>query len=249
MVCKRLHKVNKFLQPETVYGVPICMNSNERSSTTAALPLYTTGEEIANSILHGIGTVLAIAGLCLLILKTMGFIGGKGADMLAVVATVIFAVTMIGMFLTSTLYHAIQHQGAKLILRRLDHSVIYVFIAGTYTPLCLIGIGGAWGWSIFGVQWTLALCGIIFNILDRQAFKKAKVAAYLLMGWVIVVGFVPFIRSVSMEIVILTFAGGVAYSLGTIWYRKKNLRFNHAIWHFFVIIGAACHWFAIWLLI
>jgi hemolysin III len=220
-----------------------------RPSGAAALPPYTLGEEIANSILHGIGTLGAIAGLVLLTLKTSGMLGGQRAGNLDIAAAVIFAATMIGMFLVSTLYHAIQHEGAKRIFRKIDHSTIFIFIAGTYTPFCLIGLKGAWGWSLFTVEWSLALLGIILNILDFKALKKIEVAAYILMGWAIAAGCVPLIRSVPIRSLILLVAGGIIYTLGTFWYRKKNVRLTHVIWHAFVLIGTVCHWFAVWYLI
>lgn len=214
----------------------------------ATLPSYPIGEEIANSVIHGIGALAAIAGLVLLGLKVGGFWNGYDTSILDITGVLLFTITMTGMFLISTLYHAIQHQGAKRILRKLDHSVIFVFIAGTYTPLCLSGLGGAWGWSLFGFQWSLALLGIILNIVNNKAFKKIQLAIYLLMGWAVVVGFVPLVRSLPAQSIILILAGGIAYTLGIFWYRRKDIRFSHAIWHIFVIIGAVCHWFSVWYL-
>jgi len=214
-----------------------------------SLPLYTTKEEIVNAILHGIGTMAAIAGLVLLSLKTGGIFSGVRAGNLEIAASIIFAATMTGMFLISTLYHAIQHRSIKGILRRLDHSIIFVFIAGTYTPICLIGIGGVWGWSLFAVQWSLALLGIIIKILCFKSLKKVQVAIYIIAGWVIIVGFVPLLRSIPLLSIILLFTGGIAYTLGTIWYRMKHIRFTHAIWHVFVMLGAVFHWFSVWFLI
>lgn len=214
----------------------------------ATLPSYPIGEEIANSVIHGIGALAAIAGLVLLGLKVGGFWNGYNTSILDITGVLLFTITMTGMFLISTLYHAIQHQGAKRILRKLDHSVIFVFIAGTYTPLCLSGLGGAWGWSLFGFQWSLALLGIILNIVNNKAFKKIQLAIYLLMGWAVVVGFVPLVRSLPAQSIILILAGGIAYTLGIFWYRRKDIRFSHAIWHIFVIIGAVCHWFSVWYL-
>ena len=127
--------------------------------------------------------------------------------------------------------------------------MIFVFIAGTYSPICLIGLGGAWGWTLFAVEWSLALLGITLNILDYKALRKIEIAAYIMMGWAIVVGFVPLVRSVPIQSVILLITGGVAYTLGTLWYRMKSIRFTHAIWHVFVLIGTVCHWFSIWFLI
>jgi hemolysin III len=185
----------------------------------------------------------------MLSLKTTGFLGTARASNLDILAAILFAATMIGMFLMSTLYHAVQQNGAKRVLRKLDHSLVCIFIAGTYTPLCLSGLRGAWGWSLFGVEWALALFGIFLNILDYKAFRKIELAAYIMMGWVIIVGCVPLVRSVPTESIILLMAGGVMYTIGTIWYRKKNVRFTHAVWHVFVLAGTACHWFSIWYLI
>ena len=211
--------------------------------------MYTVGEEIANAILHGIGTLGAIAGLVMLSMKTMGFLGVERARTLDILAVILFAVTMIVMFLTSTLYHAVQYDSAKRVLRKLDHSLVFVFIAGTYTPLCLSGLRGAWGWSLFAVEWALALLGIFLNVLGFKSLRKIELAAYIMMGWIIIVGCVPLVRSVPTESIILLIAGGVAYTLGTIWYCRKNIRFTHAVWHIFVLIGTVCHWFAIWYLI
>ena len=225
------------------------MSTIKRPSTAANLPFYSIGEEIANSILHGIGTLGAIAGLVMLSLKTGGYLSAERASNPDILAAILFAATMIGMFLVSTLYHAVQHQGAKRVLRKFDHSLVFIFIAGTYTPLCLCGLRGAWGWSLFGVEWFFAFLGIFLNILDYKAIRKIELAAYIIMGWVIIVGSVPLVRSVPAESVILLIAGGAAYTIGTIWYRRKNVRFTHAVWHIFVLIGTVCHWFAIWYLI
>ncbi|MCL2139060.1 MAG: hemolysin III family protein [Treponema sp.] len=225
------------------------MVTTERTGITAALPFYSIGEEIANSLLHGLGTLGAVAGMVLLNLKTRGLLGGRRAGSLDIAAALLFAATMTGMFLISTLYHAVQHKGAKYILRKLDHSIIFIFIAGTYTPICLIGLGGAWGWSLFAVEWLLALLGISLNILGFKALKKIEIAAYIMMGWAIVAGLIPLTRSVPVQSVVLLIAGGAAYTLGTIWYRMKSVRLTHAVWHVFVIIGTVCHWFAVWYIV
>jgi len=225
------------------------MNVAKRTSLTAVLPLYTTGEEIVNSIVHGIGVLGAIAGLVLLNLKVTGILDGQRSESVEIIAALIFTSTMTGMFLASTLYHAIQHQGAKRILRKLDHSLIFIFIAGTYSPFCLIALRGGWGWSLFAFEWLLALLGIILNILDSRALKKIEIAIYVLMGWAILVGFVPLLRSVPLQSVVLLIAGGITYTLGIIWYRMKNVRLSHAVWHVFVLIGAICHWFSIWFIV
>jgi hemolysin III len=214
----------------------------------AALPFYTIGEEIANSVLHGIGVLAAITGLVFLNLKTTGFLAGNRAAGIDIVAAVLFTATMIGMFLISTLYHAIQIKNVKSLFRKLDHSVIFIFIAGTYTPICLSGLRGAWGWSLFAVEWALALTGIILNILNSKTIKKIEVTVYIMMGWAVIIGFIPLINRVPIISIILLLAGGAAYTLGTVFYKKKNIKHTHVIWHAFVIIGAVCHWFSIWYL-
>jgi len=224
--------------------------STIKSTLTSNLPFYSIGEEITNSILHGIGTIAAITGLVLLGLKTTGFFGTERLGSIDIVAVFIFTATMIALFLISTLYHAIQHQGAKKIFRKLDHCIIFIFIAGTYTPFCLSGLKGAWGWGLFGFEWAMALTGITLNFLEVKSLKKFEVAAYIMMGWAVLVGFVPLLRSsIPVPSIVLLLVGGAAYTLGVIWYRMKSVKFTHAVWHVFVILGTVCHWFAIWYLI
>jgi len=225
------------------------MKQNKQTFTKVLSPSYTIKEEIINSIIHGLAGITAIAGLVLLCLKAAGNFGGYRMTAIGIVSVIIFASTMIGMYLVSTLYHAIQHQGTKNILRKFDHSLIFVFIAGTYTPFCISAIGGGWGWSIFGVQWGLAALGITLNIINLKSLKKFELGTYILMGWIIVVGFVPLVRSVPVESIILLIAGGVCYTLGTIWYRKKDVKLTHAVWHMFVVFGTICHWLAVWYII
>ena len=218
-------------------------------SSKAAVLSYTIGEEIANSILHGVGTLGAVAALVLLNLKTRGVLGGPRGSGMDVAAVTIYAVAMIGMFLTSTLYHAIRHGGAKRIFRIFDHSGIYLFIAGTYTPFCLIALRGVWGWSLFAFEWTMAALGITLYATGNKALKKIEVAVYILMGWAIVAGFVPLVRSIPVSSIIFLLAGGVVYTMGTIWYRKKHIRGTHIVWHAFVLLGAIFQWVSIWLIL
>jgi hemolysin III len=155
---------------------------------------------------------------------------------------------MISMFLTSTLYHAIQHEGAKRVLRILDHAAIYLLIAGTYTPFCLLGLKGALGWSFFGVEWSLAITGITLYAVNCRLLKKAELGVYMLMGWAIVAGWFRLMSTIPTASLILLAGGGVAYTLGTIWYSKPHRRGTHVIWHVFVLAGAVCHWWSIWLM-
>jgi hemolysin III len=212
------------------------------------LPFQTAGEEIANAVLHGIGALAAIVGLVFLTLKANGVIGGQKEGPLTVTSYALYTATLILMFLASTLYHAMRHQGAKRIFRILDHSAIYLLIAGTYTPYCLTVLRGDWGWSIFGVEWALAILGIVLYAVNYKPLKKIEVAAYILMGWTIVIGWLPLVRSVPRGSVVLLISGGLCYTLGTFWYRKKTMRKAHVIWHVFVLAGAVCHWWSVWCL-
>jgi len=222
------------------------MTAYRKPSSGRVIPYYTPGENIANSILHGIGTLSAIVGLVLLNLKTRGLFGGQWRGWLDNTGVILFTATMIGMFLVSTLYHAIQHQKTKYVLRVLDHSMVYVFIAGTYTPFCLSALGGAWGWTLFGIEWALAALGIILYVLNWKALHRIEVAVYICMGWIILVGWVPLVRSLATPSLVLLFSGGILYSLGAIVYRKKHLTGTHAVWHAFVLAGAFCHYLSVW---
>ncbi|MCL1817302.1 MAG: hemolysin III family protein [Spirochaetaceae bacterium] len=212
-------------------------------------PSYAPAEEIANSLIHGLGTLAAITGLVLLALRSRGALGGQAADAAGRATAILFAGTMILMFLASTLYHAIQHERVKRVLRAFDHAAIYILIAGTYTPFCLIALRGAWGWTLFGLEWGMAAAGIIIHALRIKALRKFEIAAYILMGWAIVAGWFRLVRSVSSLTLVFLVAGGLLYTLGVFWYRKKNVPGTHAVWHLFVLAAAACHWVSVWVML
>ena len=221
---------------------------------TVPLPFQTPGEEAANSILHGLGILLAVAGLVFLVLRSQGYVGGA-ADAsaaravhgsIAIASYLIFSIALILMFLASTLYHAIQHEGAKQVLRVLDHSAIYILIAGTYTPFSLLGLGGVWGWAYFGVEWALAITGVVLYSVNWKAIKRVEIAVYILMGWAIIAGIHRLWSSIPRLSFILLMAGGLLYTLGTFWYRRKHRRVSHVIWHAHVVAAAACHWLSLW---
>jgi hemolysin III len=221
-------------------------NTGRVQAVPAPLPFQTTGEEIANSILHGFGAMLAVAGLVLLVLRGSGRLGAAGGGAVAVTAYAIFTAAMICMFMASTLYHAIQHKGVKQIFRIFDHSAIYLFIAGTYTPFCLLALKGAWGWAVFGAEWGLAILGIVLYATNCKFLKKIELIVYLLMGWAIVASVVPLVKAISLPSLIFLAAGGVFYTMGTFWYRKHQTRGAHVTWHVFVLAGAICHYWSIW---
>lgn len=203
-------------------------------------PHYSTGEEIANSVTHGVGVVLSIAGLAIL----TAFASLYGS-VWHVVSSSIYGATQILLYAASTLYHSIPLPRAKAVLRVFDHSAIFLLIAGTYTPFALVNLRGPWGWTILTVVWSMAIAGIALQgVLIQQ---KALVTAlpYVGMGWVMVLGIKPLLSAVAPGGLILLLAGGLAYTGGVFFYVWKQLPYHHAIWHLFVLAGSTCHYFAV----
>jgi hemolysin III len=227
-------------------------NPEKLFTVSSPLPFQTPGEEIANSILHGLGVLLAVTGLVLLTLKARGYLGREQLAGIpgsrAIFSYIMFTVSMIVMFTASTLYHAIQHEGAKRVFRILDHSAIYLLIAGTYTPFSLMGFGGILGWVYFGVEWALAAAGIALYAAQWKFIKKAELVIYILMGWACVGGILRLFRSIPVPSFVFLLAGGIAYTLGTVWYSRPARRGAHVVWHVFVLAGAVSHWWAVWFL-
>ncbi len=203
-------------------------------------PRYSTGEEIANSITHGIGLILAIAGLAVL----TGYASRLG-NIWHMVSCTIFATTLILQYAFSTLYHSIQLPRAKSIMRVLDHSAIFLLIAGTYTPFMLVNLRGVWGWSLLTVIWSLALLGVLFQVSLLRRWQGVSLGLYIGMGWVVVIAIKPMLEAVAMEGLLLLLLGGLAYTSGVIFYVWKRLRYHHAIWHGFVLLGSILHYFAV----
>jgi len=227
-------------------------------------------EELANSITHGLGTALSIAGLVVMVV-----FAAKRGTARDVVGASIFGSTLILLYLMSTLYHAFRGPKVKLVFKVFDHSAIFMLIAGTYTPFCLSALRGAWGWTLFGLVWGLAVLGIVFKSvfyakIAKQAFRPPPIdhlqtlpsdadmdprfvkrmgwistIIYLLMGWLIVIAAVPLGRALSTHGIYWLFAGGLFYSLGALVYSLEKVRFHHALWHLFVVGGSACHLFAV----
>lgn len=209
-------------------------------ASTTALSRYTKGEEIANSITHGLGTLLAIAGLVVLIV----FAAHYGTAW-HVVSCSIFGAALILLYLASTLYHAIRHPSAKSLFRILDHAAILVLIAGTYTPFTLVSLRGAWGWTLFGIIWGLAILGIVLETTRLRRFRGWLIALYVVMGWAVVAVTKPLLANVDQGGLWLLLAGGIAYTGGIAFYLWHRLPYNHAIWHLFVLAGSALHYFAV----
>mgnify|MGYP006293101353 FL=1 len=201
---------------------------------------YSTSEEIANSITHGIGIVLAVAGLGVL----TAFAGRLGSAR-HVVGCSIYAATMILLFTASTLYHAIPLPRAKSVLRVLDHSAIYLLIAGTYTPFTLVNLRGPWGWTLFGVVWGMALIGILLEVLPGGRRTGISLALYMIMGWCVIAAGRPLLATVAPGGLLLLILGGVTYTAGIGFYAWHRLPYHHALWHVFVLVGSVLHFLAI----
>ncbi len=201
---------------------------------------YSLGEEIAHGLTHGVGIVLAIAGLCVLV--TFSALYGNAVH---VVASSIFGASMIVLYTASTLYHSLPMPETKRIMRVVDHASIYLLIAGTYTPFTLVTLEGAWGWSLFGVVWGLAIAGIIFKLFFTGRFDRLSVAIYVAMGWCGLVAIKPMMAALPTLGLWLLVAGGLAYTGGVIFYLLERMRYHHAIWHLFVMAGTTLHYFVI----
>ncbi len=204
------------------------------------LPYYSVGEEIANSITHGVGIVLSIAGLA--ILTSFASVFGS---VWHIVGCSIYGAMQIVLYTASTLYHSIPLPRAKAVLRVIDHSAIFLLIAGTYTPFALVNLRGPWGWTLLVSVWAIAIFGIAAQSRLIRQKSYLNVALYVAMGWLAVIGIQPLIESVSLGGLILLFAGGVVYTLGCIFYVMRRLRYHHAVWHLFVMAGSILHFFAV----
>ena len=203
-------------------------------------PRYSTAEEIANGITHGLGVVFSIAGLAILTAFASVF-----GTVWHIVACSVYGVTQILMYTASTLYHSIPVPRAKKFLRLLDHSAIYLLIAGTYTPFALVNLRGPWGWSILIAIWGLAIAGIALQSKLIRLSKLVTALPYVAMGWVAVIAVKPLLEAVAPGGLWLLVLGSLAYTAGTLFYVWKRLPFHHAIWHGFVLLGSVLHFFSI----
>lgn len=208
--------------------------------TSYSKPRYSIGEEIANSVTHGVGVVLSIGGLA--ILTAFASVLGNAWH---IVSSSIFGATLILLYASSTLYHSIQLPRVKRVLQVIDHSAIFLLIAGTYTPFTLVTLRGAWGWTIFGVVWGLAVTGIIFQVTRLRKWPVISLALYVGMGWVVVVATKPLLAAIDPRGLLLLLLGGLSYTAGIVFYVWRRLPYHHAIWHMFVLAGSALHFFAI----
>lgn len=212
--------------------------SRAETSSPGAGPRQAT-HELANALTHGLGAIAALAGGSVLV--TLAAIHGDGWQL---AGAIVFGVCLLLLYLASTLYHAVQHPVAKVRLKVFDHCAIYLLIAGTYTPFTLIGLRGPLGWGLFAAIWTLALAGIGFKLFFTGRFKLLSTAIYVAMGWLAVIAIRPLLQAVDAPTLGWLLAGGIAYTVGVVFYLRSS-RFSHAIWHLFCVAGSVCHYVAV----
>lgn len=201
---------------------------------------YSLGEEVANSVTHGIGAGLSVAALAVLVTFSALF-----GDPWRVVSFSIYGASLVILYLSSTLYHGFQSPRVKRVFRVLDHCAIFLLIAGTYTPFTLVTLRGAWGWTLFGIIWGLALVGIILTVLAMERLKWLGLAIYLGMGWMVIIAMKPLVAALPTGGLFWLSLGGLCYTGGVVFYAWKRLPYNHMIWHLFVLGGSTCHFFAL----
>jgi len=201
---------------------------------------YSFGEEIANSLTHGAGVLVALIGLVVLCA-----VAAKQGTAWHVIACAIYGISLIACLSCSTLYHAIPSPRWKPTLRVYDHASIFALIAGTYTPFMLINLRGVWGWTILAVIWLSALTGIGLRVFFRGAHHRIVVGLYLLMGWAVLIATKPMLQHVATRALWLLAAGGGAFTIGVLFYRAKRTAYMHAVWHGFVLLGTGLHFFAV----
>lgn len=202
--------------------------------------VFSTGEEIANAITHGIGAILSVAALVVLIVYSS--LHGTAWH---IVSFTIFGVTMMMLYFSSTMVHALKPGRAKNVFEILDHSAIYFFIAGTYTPITFLIVKGTLGWTMFGIVWGLAIGGTIFKVFFVKKFLFMSTILYVLMGWLVVIGWKPIMTTLSTPGIVWLVVGGLFYTIGAVFYVWRGFKYHHMVWHLFVLAGSAAHFFCI----
>ena len=197
-------------------------------------------DEFANALTHAIGLLLALAAVPVLIV--LAALHGSAWH---VVSISIYGASLITLYAASTIYHSVRHVRAKRILRIVDHAAIYLLIAGTYTPVTLVNLRGAWGWTLVGLVWTIALFGIAWKLVHVERYVVVSTIIYVAMGWLVVIAVRPVFRAIPLGGLAWLLAGGLAYTFGVAFFGSSRFRFNHAVWHVFVLAGSICHFVAV----
>ncbi len=202
--------------------------------------IYTVGEEIFNSVSHGVGVVLSVAALVLLVLFAVIYSDGLG-----LFGALMYGVSLILLYTMSMTYHIVRNKTAKKILRIFDHCSIFILIAGTYTPYLMGPLRSTLGWTIFGIIWGVTLVGILLNAINLEKFRILSLVCYVLMGWGIVLSIKPLAQNLAPGGLWLLVSGGLVYTVGVIFYVMKKYRYMHSVWHLFVLAGSICHYLSI----
>lgn len=204
------------------------------------LPEVSIAEELINAITHGLGALLGIGGTVVAIVWAALY-----GNAYSIVSAAIYGAMLIILYTMSTLYHALTHRGAKYVFRIFDHCSIFLLFAGTYTPYTLVSLNGALGWTIFGIIWGFTVLGVVFNAISIEKFKIFSGITYVVMGWLIIIAIRPMMAVLETPALLLLLAGGIAYTVGFIFYGMKKIPFMHGIWHLFVLTGSVLHYFSI----
>ncbi len=202
---------------------------------------YTTGEEIAHAVTHGLGLLLSVAACSILVI-----LAAQRGTVWHITGVAVFGASLIVLYAASTLYHSLTHKKAKRVFKFLDYSAIYLLIAGSYTPFTLVTLRGGWGWTLFGLAWGLAIAGAVIEVATRRRYKAVSMAFYLGMGWLIVIAIKPLYAALDTRALILMGIGGAAYTGGAALYALGKFRYHHAIWHVLVLVGSCCHFMAVY---
>jgi hemolysin III len=195
---------------------------------------YSVGEEVVHALTHGLGLVASVGGLVTLVVAAW-----LRGDAWHIVGVSVFGTTLVLLYAASTLYHGTRSPRVKRLFQRFDHAAIFLLIAGTYTPFTLVSLRGGWGWTLLAIVWGLALLGIVLEVAGHS--RRVSVALHLAMGWLLLIAVEPLARSVHPDGLLLLALGGVAYTLGVVFYAWQRLPYNHAVWHLFVMAGSTCH--------
>lgn len=212
----------------------------ERIWKMASTHVYTRKEEVVNAITHGIGVLFSVIALVWLVVAA-----SESGTVWHVVSFTIYGVTMLLLYLSSTLVHSFPEGKAKDIFEICDHASIYLFIAGSYTPFLFLVIKGVLGWTLFGIVWGIALVGVIFKLFFTKKFLYLSTVLYIAMGWLMVFAWKPLVAGLLLEGIVLLVVGGILYTVGTVFYVWRGFPFHHAVWHVFVLAGTAVHFFGI----
>lgn len=211
-----------------------------KRQTPSRAPSYTAGEEIANAVSHGVAALLAVGGTAVLLV-----LSAKSGDAFKTVSAAVYGGSMILLFVMSAMYHGLTGPRAKKAFRTFDHISIFVLIAGTYAPIALVALRGTLGYVIFGAVSAVAIVGIVLNAVSVERFRKFSMACYLAAGWTVAAAIVPTARAIGTGGTVFLFAGGLMYTAGVAFYRKKHIRYTHFVWHLFVLTGAVLHYFCV----